>query len=338
MTTLLSKSGPGGDRKAGSSALPGPASPIARFGLLGIFVLLIVFFSIINPDRFPTTGNASTIALGQAANALLAFAVMVPLAAGQFDLSVGYQFGFAQSLLAWLAISQGIESALALLITLVCVCCIGLANGLMVTRLKLPSFTTTIGTGIVVLGITEWLTGNQVIFGELPGWFANIGRGQVVGIPLPFVIVIVVAVVLLLLTERTLWGRRAYATGANPEAARLTGIPVDRLTLQSFLLGSVLCTLAGAISMTNLGGSSPVVGLGALLPAFAGAFLGATGIRPGRYNVLGTLIAIYLVGTGISGLQQLGVEPYVQDLFNGVALLAAIVVSAAATRRFARRT
>lgn len=337
MTTVNIATGSDKDDTEGSGRGNHGSSLLARFGLLGIFALLVIFFAVINPERFPTAGNAGTILLGQSANALLAFAVMVPLIAGQFDLSVGFQFGLAQSLLAWLAVSQGISPVLAMLITLVAVCCIGLVNGLMVTRLKLPSFTTTIGTGIVVLGLTEWLTGNQVIFGILPDWFAGIGRGKLLGIPVPFVLVVIVAILLLVLTERTLWGRRAYATGANPEAARLTGIPVDRLTMQSFLLGSALCTLAGIISMTNLGGSSPVVGLGALLPAFAGAFLGATGIRPGRYNVLGTLIAIYLVGTGVSGLQQMGVAPYVQDLFNGAALLIAIVVSAAATRRYARK-
>ncbi len=326
------------DRDSRRQADKPAESLLARYGLLGIFILLIIVFSIINPQRFMTAGNAGTIALGQAANALLAFAVMVPLIAGQFDLSVGFQFGFAQSLLAWLAITQGVNPALAILLTLIGTCLIGLVNGLMVTRLRLPSFTTTIGTGIVVLGITEWMTGNQIISGAIPAWFANMGQARLAGIPFPFLYVIVVALILLALTEYTLWGRRAYATGANPEAAFLSGIPVNGLTVQSFLISSALCTVAGVVSMTNLGGSSPVVGLGALLPAFAGAFLGATGIRPGRYNVLGTLIAIYLVGTGVSALQQLGVAPYVQDLFNGFALLIAIIVSAAATRRIRRKS
>lgn len=314
------------------------APPLARYGLVAILVLLILVLSIANPQHFPTSGNAAAIALGQASNALLAFAVVLPLIAGHFDLSVGYQFGFAQSFLAWLVVSHSMSPLLGIVLMVTATCAIGLINGFMVTRLQLPSFTTTIGTGIVVLGITEWMTGNQIIYGILPHWLANLGQGKVLGIPLPFIAVMVVALILLALTEFTLWGRRAYATGANPEAARLTGIRTDRITMQSFVLGSALCAVAGAISMTNLGGSSPVVGLGALLPAFAGAFLGATGIRPGRYNIIGTLVAIYVVGTGVAGLQQLGVAPYVHDLFNGGALLIAIVVSAASTRRFARRS
>src|SRR5690606_33898615 len=135
------------------------------------------------------------------------------------------------------------------------------------------------------------------------------------------------------LLELTVWGRRSYAVGANPTAARLSGINADRQVRQSFIIGGFLCSVAGTVSMMSLGGSSPVIGLGSLLPAFAAAFLGATCFRPGRYNVAGTVIAVYVIGVGITGLNQLGAAVYIQDVFNGAALLIAVIISTITRRR-----
>ncbi|MGP3534206.1 ABC transporter permease [Microbacterium sp. RD1] len=305
----------------------------SRFALIGVLVLLWVVFSVVNPAAFATVSNLQTILSVQATTGLLALAVVVPLVAGHFDLSTGFQFGLAQSLCALLVIRQQWNPLLALGFVLVVGVVIGVVNGQLITRLRLPSFTTTLGTGMVVLGLTEWLTRNQVITGPAPAWFLDLGRMRVAGIPLPFLYLAIVAIVLFVLLEYTVWGRRAYAIGANVVAARLSGISADRQVRQSFVITGVLCGLAGCISMMSLGGSSPVIGLGSLLPAFAAAFLGATCIRPGRYNVAGTIVAVYVIGVGITGLQQLGAEIYIQDLFNGAALLIALIISTVARRR-----
>ncbi|MGE0216379.1 ABC transporter permease [Mycolicibacterium sp.] len=306
---------------------------LSQYSLIGVLVLLCVVFSLWNPKVFASTANLQTILLQQATVGLVALAVMVPLVAGQFDLSTGFQFGLAQSLCALLVIRQGWNPLVAIIVVLATGALIGVVNGQLITRLGLPSFTTTLGTGLVVLGISEFLTQNQVIAGSAPAWFLNLGRGRLLGVPAPFLYLAVVAVVLFVVLEMTVWGRRAYAVGANPAAARLSGISTDRLVRQSFIVTGVLCAVAGCISVTSLGGSSPVIGLGSLLPAFAAAFLGATCIRPGRYNVAGTVIAVYVIGVGIIGLQQKGAEVYVQDLFNGAALLIAVIVATLARRR-----
>ena len=305
----------------------------SRFGLVGVLVLLCVGFSLKNPQVFATTSNLQTILSVQATTGLLALAIVVPLVAGQFDLSTGFQLGLGQSLCAVLVITDKWPPLLALLVVLVVGVVIGTINGQLITRLGLPSFTTTLGTGMVVLGLTEWLTGNQVVTGPAAAWFFNLGQQKLAGVPLPFVYLAVVAVVLFVLLELTVWGRRSYAVGANPTAARLAGIAVDRQIRQSFIITGFLCAVAGCVSMMSLGGSSPVIGLGSLLPAFAAAFLGATCIRPGRYNVAGTVIAVYVIGVGITGLQQLGAESYAQDAFNGAALLIALIISTITRRR-----
>lgn len=299
----------------------------SRFALIGVLVLLWLIFSIVNPATFATVSNLQTILSVQATTGLLALAVVVPLVAGHFDLSTGFQFGLAQSLCAILVIREQWHPLLALVFVLVVGVVIGIVNGQLITRLGLPSFTTTLGTGMVVLGVTEWLTKNQVITGPAAVWFFDLGRQRIAGVPLPFLYLAVVALILFVLLEYTVWGRRAYAIGANVVAAKLSGINADRQVRQSFVITGALCALAGCISMMSLGGSSPVIGLGSLLPAFAAAFLGATCIRPGRYNVAGTVIAVYVIGVGITGLQQLGAEIYIQDLFNGAALLTALIIS-----------
>jgi ribose transport system permease protein len=304
-----------------------------RYALIVVFAAIIALFSIINPSIFATTANAQTIASTNATVALLAFAAMLPLIVGEFDISIGYQFGWAQALCAYLIINHHVAAGLAVLLVLASGLLIGLVNGLLVAKLKLNSFVATLGVGILVLGITSWLTKDVTISGALPSWFTSLGRNSVAGVPLPFLYVLVACAVLWLALEYTTWGRAGYATGGNARAALLAGLRTERLTIQAYMFAGLLSAISGCLSVMILGASSPTVGLGSLLPAFAGAFLGATSIRPGRFNAIGTLIAVYLVATGITGLQQQGAADYVQQLFNGAALLIAVTLARYATLR-----
>ena len=305
---------------------------LVKYSLVVTLLVVVIFFSVLNPEIFATWSNARTVMSTSATIGLLALAAMLPLAVGQFDISVGFQFGLAQALCAGLVANQGFPPIAALLLVLVCGCCIGLVNGLLVTVMRLPSFIATLGTGILVLGATQWYSHDLTIAVQLPGYFTSLGRGSVAGIPNPFWFVVLTTLVLFFAQELTTWGRHSYATGGNPRAAELAGVPTRKVTIQSFVATGGLCAFAGVLSVAVLGASSPVVGLGSLLPAFAGAFLGATSIRPGRFNAIGTVIAVYLVAVGITGLRQLGAQNYVEQLFYGAALLVAVVLSSR-TRR-----
>jgi ribose transport system permease protein len=327
----VSAPAPSADRKGG--VLRDIPNLLSRYALIGVLLLLWLTFSLWNPRVFATVANLQSILLVQAGTAMIALGVLVPLVAGHFDLSAGFQFGLAQSLAAVLVTHHHWSPFLATVVVLGTGVGIGVVNGQLITRLQLPSFTTTLATGLIVLGFTEWVTANQIITGVAPTWFLNLGRGTKLGIPLPFWYLAIAAIVLFVLLELTVWGRRAYAVGANPTAARLSGVNSDRYVRHAFIVTGFLCAFAGLMSFTSLGASSPVLGLGSLLPAFAATFLGATCIRPGRYNVAGTVIAVYTIGVGIIGLQQKGAQSYVQDMFNGAALLIAIVISISAQRR-----
>ena len=304
-----------------------------RYSLVLVFVAILVGFTIANPDVFPTRQNAQTIAATNAVICLLALAAMLPLVVGRFDISVGFQLGLAQGLCAGLIVNSGMPAGLAVAIVVAAGALVGAVNGLLVAYLRLDSFIVTLGVGILVLGVNEAYTKDLQITGAMPQLFADLGRDTVAGVPLPFVYVLVVAAVLWVMLEYTAWGRKAFATGGSERAAALAGVDTRRVTLQCFVATGVICALAGVLSVMMLGGSSPVIGLSSLLPAFAGAFLGATAIRPGRYNAIGTVLAVYLLAAGITGLQQLGVAFYVQEFFNGGALLVAVATSALIARR-----
>lgn len=306
---------------------------VERYGLVVVLVAIIVFFAVLRPSTYPTVLNAQAILSTQSVTAFLAMAAMLPLIVGQFDVSIGFQLGLAQGLCAGLMLRQDVPAVLAMAVAVIACGLIGAINGLLVTKLRVHSFIVTLGTGTLALGLTQFYTRDEIIGGKLPEWFSALGRGRLAGVPLAFLYVVLLATILWFVFEYTAWGRSAHAIGGNERAALLTGIRVNRVTLFSFIGAGLIAGLSGCLSVMILGSSSPTVGLGDLLPAFAAVFLGATAIRPGRFNAIGTALAVYVLAAGISGLQQIGADFYVQQLFNGGALVLAVSISALAARR-----
>ncbi len=320
----------GRDRAARQVSFQNLAS---KYGLIGVLVIEIAVFAYLKPDTFFTLAQFQSIALTQAVVAILALGAVMPLVVGQFDVSLAFQLGLSQAICAKLIIENGLSWPVAGLIAIGVGVLIGAFNGFLVCVIRLNSFIATLGTGTLVLGITGWYTDNQQITGQLPTTFTDLTRRTVADVPLTMVYVLVLMLVLWIAFEYTSWGREAHATGANPRAAYLAGVRVDRVTWTCFIGAGALAAFSGIVSVSILGASSPSVGLGELLPAYAAAFLGATCIRPGRFNSIGTVIAILVLAVGITGLQLFGAQPYVRDLFNGAALLIAITFAALTSRR-----
>jgi ribose transport system permease protein len=300
---------------------------MAKYGVIVVFALLALVFSVVNTRIFFTVQNAQTIAASQGVTAILSMAALLPLVAGQFDLSIGAQLGVAQAVCVALIVNVGVSPALAVVCTLAVGALFGLVNAILVVVFRINAFIATLATSTLGAGLLQMVTSGQVIFGNIPSQFLNLGRVDILGVPLPFIYVLVIALVLWIALEYTQWGRTCFATGGNRRAAQLAGVSVNRVTIQVFVLAGVLSACAGVLSSMILGVADPDVGPQYLLPAFAGALLGATSIRPGRFNIWGTVIAVYFLATGITGLQQLGVPSYVEQLFNGCALIVAVVFS-----------
>lgn len=305
---------------------------LPKYGLLAFTAALIVAFSLLLPNTFPTAFTFRSILNEESVYALAALAVMVPMAANHFDLSVGYMLGMAQVLGMGLQSIMGLQPWLTVLLVLCFGACVGIVNGLLVTRAKIDSFIATLGTGTVVYGLNLWYTGGQEITGNLPQSFTNIANSPF-GIPLPAVYVLVAGVTLWLVFEYFPLGRHLYVLGSNPRAAELNGISAKKNVTLAFTVSGVLASIAGLVLVSQLQVGESSVGPDYLLPSFTAALLGATTIKPGRVNVWGTILAVLLLSVAIAGLQQMGAQYFVQPLFDGLMLIIAVGLSGVVIRR-----
>jgi len=311
-------------------------SVIYNYGLLLALVLLAAVFSLLRPDTFPTLANAGSILTGSAALAMIAIGVTLPLIVQQFDLSAGFMATFASLIVVGLLSFNSAPVWLAILAALVVSALVGLANGLLVAYAKLNSLVVTLAAGSLLFGASEIYSGGATIYQNVPNAFLAVGQSRVAGIPLPFVYVIIVALIAWYILEYRPLGRYMYAIGGGEEGARLVGIKVDRLVVLVFVASALMAGLGGVVQSARVGSANPSVLQAMLLPAFTAAFLGATSIRPGQYNIWGTVIAVYLVGLGTTGLFMLGASSYTEPVFDGAVLLVAIILAKLSARRLAR--
>jgi ribose transport system permease protein len=300
---------------------------LSRWGLLLVFVVVFGGFSAWLPGKFPTSGNVQDILTSQPPGIFIAYAAMLVLVVGEFDLSIGATLGLSQYLVLKLITHYGLSWQAAALATLGVGAAIGGANALAVVGLGINSFIATIGVATILEGLLQWISnGNAPIFGGAPHGFTTLAQTKHV-VVLPVYYALAVSFVLWALLEFTVVGRQMRATGANRGAARLSGIHTGRASVTAFVCAGLLSAVAGMLVTAQVGAADASSGPAYLLPAYAAAFLGATSIRPGFFNVWGTLIAIFLVAVGITGLQLKGVESWVTPVFNGSVLLLAVAVS-----------
>jgi ribose transport system permease protein len=305
------------------------------YGLVVLFALVVLFFTVWGKTSnfFPTSANFDNIVGNQSVLALTALAAIIPLVAGQFDLSVGAIVGLSAVVSAKFMAATGLPLAVCGLAAVATGVTIGVINGLLVARLGINSLITTLGVGTVLGGIAVAVAGNQPIVEGIPSSLVSFGTGKFLGLPNTLFVLVIAALLVLYLLEHTPFGRYLHAIGSNRRAAVLVGVPVDRLVFRSFVLSGAICGAAGFLQVARSGSGDPQLGLNFTLPALAAAFLGATAIRPGRFNVGGTLVAIFFLAASVSGLTLAGAEPYVQDLFNGSALIAGVAVSTLIARQ-----
>ena len=303
------------------------------YGLPILTILLVVVFSLLLPDSFPTAINARSILSDKGIIALLSLAVMVPMIAGRIDLTVGFGIVMWHILAITLQVQYGFPWPLACLAVILCAGGAGVINGLLVEIAQIDSFIATLGTGTILYALALWHTEGRQVIGELPGGFVAINGLSILGMPMPAVYALVLAVALWVVTERMPLGRHLYAIGANEKAAALNGIPVRAHVIGVFAASGVLVGFTGCVLASKLQIGQANVGLDYLLPALVGTFLGSTTIRPGRVNVWGTIVGVLILGIGISGIQQLGGAFFIEPLFNGLTLLASIALAGFAQRR-----
>jgi ribose transport system permease protein len=322
------------DVRARSTSIDGGTtlSVLGRFGLPLLLLIVLVVFSVWKPDSFFAWSNFRATFSQQAIILMVAFGAMIPLIVGEFDLSVGANAGLAAIFAVGLCDQQHVPPVLALLAAVLISGVVGLVNGLIVTVLKVNSFVATLGVATAIGGVGQLYTHQQDLQSS-PASLVKIGRTEVVGgLPITVVVAAAVGVVLLIVLQMLPVGRQLLAVGANRRAAELTGLRANARVIGAFAAGGVVVGIGGALYGANLGAASNATGPTLLLPAFAGAFLGSTAISPGRYNVIGTVVAVLLLAFTVSGLEQVGVAPWVEAVVQGVALVAAVAFSSWAIR------
>lgn len=315
-------------------------APVARalrlaptYGLVILMLGLIVLFSILLPNTFPTVLNVRSILSDKAIIALLALAAMIPMVAGRIDLTVGYGIVLWHILAISLQTLYGLPWPMAVVLVLGLGVIAGALNGLLVEVARIDSFIATLGTGTVLYALALWHTGGRQMVGALPEAFYAINGTFVLGLPITAYYVLAISVTMWIVLEYTPTGRYLYAIGANQRAAELNGIPTRKFVIGAFVASGALTALAGVLLASKLRIGQASVGLEFLLPALVGAFLGSTTIKPGRVNVWGTIVGVMILAVGISGIQQFGGSFWVEPLFNGTTLLIAIGIAGYAQRK-----
>ena len=305
---------------------------LGRYFLVIAFFGLIGFFSLLRPESFFTANNFSGLFVNQIVVVFAAVGLIGPLIVGELDMSIGYVVGFGQAVVVALMTMAGLAPVPAIVLSLTACLALGILNGILVVRFQINSLIATLAVGNVLYGIVLWFTGGTILFQNVPAWFLTISGSSLLGLPMPIwyglALVILVEIVLQFLPL----GRRLYAIGGNRRAALLTGIRVPGLIIGAFGFSALLSGVGGVIIASRLGSAQPELGPSFLMPAIASAFLGATTIRPGRFNALGTAVAVYAVAVIVTGLQQIGVPFWVENVVYGTALATGVGLSGRLTR------
>lgn len=311
-----------GSRVSVSTALEHAGLPL----FLGI---LVVFFAVNESSSiaFRSTANVNNIFANQSVTGLIALAMVVPLVCGYFDLSVAAVAGLANVTAATVIGIHGQSIVVGILAALAVAAAAGLINAFLVAGLRLNGFIATLGTYTLIGGLLQWNTDGQTITNGIPRELSDWGTESFLGLPRPFWLLIVVALLTWYLLMQTPFGRRLEAIGSNESAARLVGIRVDRAVALAFVISALLAGVAGVLLTIRTGGANPTSGTAYLFPALAAVFLGATAIRPGRYNVWGTIFGVFLVAVAVNGFTFMGAQAWVTPVFNGSALVLAVAVS-----------
>ena len=307
---------------------------VDRFSGLYLMGLMFVVYSLLRPETFFTVNNFRIIVASQAITGIVTLGLMISLICGIFDLSIAANMSFSILFVGWLQAERGVPWVLSVVLTVLVGALIGITNAVVVTKMGVDAVIGTLGVSSVLAALTYWLTNGVSVTTGIDETFTSLGNAKWFTIPVPAYLFAAVALVLWWVLNYTPVGRYLYAVGSNVTASRLAGLKVLRLQWLGLIVSGTLAAFAGVVFTAQLGSSSFEAGAPYLLPAFSAVFLGATQIRPGRFNVAGTVVSIYLLAVGIKGLELMYPgRPWLNDLFEGLVLIIAVALAARSARR-----
>jgi ribose transport system permease protein len=322
-----------------SPAVPPRKRPLAgkqlapRFAILVVWAAMIAVYWGTEPVLFPHVGTFQTIFGSQQPLVFMTMALMCTIVVGEFvDLSVPAVFGFGATILPVLVVNHGWNVWPAAIVAVVGCVVVGAVNGFLVVKLGVNTIVVTLGMSTLVEGISLWMSDLNTISG-MPSGFQKIALLDVGGLPISFYYGIVLVLGFAYLLAFTPLGRHMRFVGASREVSRLSGVRVDRIRFGSFVFAGLLSGIGAVIAVAAIGGYNATTSDTYLLPVFAAVFLSTAIFEPGRFNPLGTLVGIYFLETGILGLQLLGLQSWVSQVFYGGILVIAVTISTLLHRR-----
>jgi ribose transport system permease protein len=305
---------------------------LSRYSVVGVWLLLAVLYTVLTPDLFATQGTFQAIFGSQQALVFICMALICTFVVGEFDLSFASILGLGATIVPVLVVLHGQNIWVACLVALVACTAVGALNGFIVVVLGIDPIVTTLGMGTLVLGVGLKVQNLTAVSG-LSDDFASVSTYPVLGLPISFFYGVALTLAVAYVLAFTPLGRNMRFVGANAEVARLAGIRVNRIRFGAFLFSGFICGLGGVLLASTVGGYDASQSQSYLLPAFSATFLGTAIMQPGRFNPLGSWIAVYFLVTGIVGLQLLGFVGWISQVFYGAALVLSVTVSTLVRRR-----
>jgi ribose transport system permease protein len=325
--------GPAGHAPPTRGRRPGGGQLGPRFAILVVWAAMIAVYCGTESKLFPHVGTFQTIFGSQQPLVFMTMALMCTIVVGEFvDLSVPAVFGFGATILPVLVVNHGWNVWPASAVAVLGCVIVGAVNGYLVVKVGVNTIVVTLGMATLIEGISLWMSDLNTISG-MPSGFQKIALFDIGGLPVSFYYGVVLVLGFAYLLAFTPLGRHMRFTGASREVSRLSGVRVDRIRFGSFVFAGLLSGIGSVIAVAAIGGYNATTSDSFLLPVFAAVFLSTAIFEPGRFNPLGTLVGIYFLETGILGLQLLGLQSWVSQVFYGGILVIAVTISTLLHRR-----
>lgn len=302
-----------------------------EFSLIAVLVVSAVIMFIVS-DVFLNKANIEAILLGLSVEGTIAVGMVILLISGGLDLSVGSTLAFAGVVTGLALTSLGLPAVAAILLGLLSALAVGLINGLLVAKLKINPFITTLGMMITVRGLLLVLAKGRAVL-NLPESFTVIGQGRLFGIQYPIYVMLAVVIIGDLLMRNSRFFRQSYYIGGNERAARLSGINVDLVKIFNYCLVAVLAGVAGLMITGRFGSSSLTVGTGVELRVITATIIGGASLSGGEGSVFGAFLGALFMAVLANALNLLGVDVYWQNFVTGLIFIIAVVVDVINERR-----
>ncbi|MBE2270637.1 MAG: ABC transporter permease [Anaerolinea sp.] len=298
--------------------------------LLILILVLVVFMASRNPN-FLTVANFRAMAVGLTPTAIIAVGMVILLVSGGFDLSVGAVLALSGTVVAWLVLHD-VAQPLAVLAVVALGGAIGFINGILTTKIKINPLVATLGTLSIARGIAQVMTEGISISG-LPTSFGRVGGEQVANVPYMVWIMLAIVIVGDLALRHTRFLRQAYYVGSNENAARLSGIPVERFRILAYMLTAGLAAFAGVLLASRLMAGTPTAAQGMELQVLAGAVIGGASLSGGEGTVLGAFLGIVFISIVSNIMTMEAVSIFWQQAVTGAILITAVAFDMLVRRR-----